>query len=175
MSDSAPSDPYVDAYIALGANLGRPLETLRWAVTEVGLLGEVRGVSKLYRTAPVGGPPGQPDYLNAALCLRTRLPPLELLAALHDAEARAGRERRERWEARVLDLDLILYGHRVEAGPPLTLPHPRAWERAFVLAPLSDLNAGLAHPQTGETVRQALARTDGSGLQAGATDWLRSS
>ncbi|WP_254843088.1 2-amino-4-hydroxy-6-hydroxymethyldihydropteridine diphosphokinase [Deinococcus marmoris] len=172
MSDSAPGDSYVDAYIALGANLGRPLETLRWAVAEVSSLGEVCGVSKLYQTAPVGGPSGQPDYLNAALCLRTRLLPLELLAALHDAEARAGRERRERWEARVLDLDLIVYGNWIEAGPPLTLPHPRAWERAFVLAPLADLNVGLAHPQTGETVGQALARMDGSGLQAEATDWL---
>ncbi len=169
------SDSYVDAYIALGANLGCPLETLRWAVAEVRLLGEVCSVSKLYRTAPVGGPPGQPEYLNAALWLRTSLPPLELLAALHDTEARAGRERRERWEARVLDLDLIVYGNRIEEGPPLTLPHPRAWERAFVLAPLFDLNADLAHPQTGETVGQALARTDGSGLGAVATDWLSSS
>lgn len=164
-----------DAYIALGANLGQPLETLRWAVTEVARLGEVRGVSGLYRTAPVGGPPGQPDYLNAALCLRTDLPPLELMSALHAAEARAGRQRRERWEARVLDLDLIVYGDWVEAGPPLTLPHPRAWERAFVLAPLSDLNPGLASPQTGETVAHALARADRSGLQLQAANWLRPS
>lgn len=161
-----------DAYIALGANLGQPLETLRWAVAEVKELGELRGVSRLYRTDPVGGPPGQPDYLNAALCLKTNLQPAELLAALHEIEARAGRERRLRWEARILDLDLIVYGHRVEAGPPLTLPHPRAWERAFVLAPLADLNPALVHSQTGETVAQALARADQSGLQVAAADWL---
>jgi 2-amino-4-hydroxy-6-hydroxymethyldihydropteridine diphosphokinase len=160
-----------DAYIALGANLGQPLETLRWAVTQVARLGELRGVSGLYHTAPVGGPPGQPDYLNAALWLRTNLPPLDLLGALHATEARAGRERRERWEARVLDLDLIVYGNRVEAGPPLTLPHPRAWQRAFVLAPLSDLNPELTAPQTGETVAQALARADRSGLQLVAAHW----
>ena len=160
------------AYIALGANLGRPLDTLRRAVEEVSRLGEVRGVSALYRTAPVGGPPGQPDYLNAALCLRTSLPPEELLAAVHDTEARAGRERRQRWEARVLDLDLIMYGDRVADGPALTLPHPRAWERAFVLAPLADLNPGLAHPLTGETVRRALARAPQSGVGAGTADWL---
>ncbi|CAM3952093.1 2-amino-4-hydroxy-6-hydroxymethyldihydropteridine diphosphokinase [Deinococcus frigens] len=164
--------PHDDAYIALGANLGQPLATLRWAAAEVARLGEVRAVSKLYRTAPVGGPLNQPDYLNAALCLRTSLSPLELLSALHGTEARAGRERRERWEARVLDLDLILYGSRVEAGPGLTLPHPRAWERAFVLAPLADLNAGLIHPQTGETVAQALARADASGLRVEEADWF---
>ncbi len=164
-----------DGYIALGANLGQPLETLRWAVAQVARLGELRGVSRLYRTAPVGGPPGQPDYLNAALWLQTDRPPLELLSALHDIEARAGRERRERWEARVLDLDLIVYGHRVEAGPSLTLPHPRAWERAFVLAPLADLKPGLTHPLTGETVGEALARADQSGLWAERADWLQSS
>lgn len=162
------------AYIALGANLGRPLDTLRWAVEEVSRLGELRGVSALYRTAPVGGPPGQPDYLNAALGLWTQLSPEALLAALHETEARAGRERRERWEARVLDLDLIVYGRRVLRGPPLTLPHPRAWERAFVLAPLADVAAQLAHPLTGETVAQALARADRSGLRAGEMNWLAS-
>lgn len=161
-----------DAYIALGANLGRPLETLRWAVAEVARLGELCGVSGLYRTAPVGGPPDQPDYLNAALWLRTSLPPEELLAALHDTEARAGRERRQRWEARVLDLNLIVYGHRVADGPALTLPHPRAWQRAFVLAPLADLNPGLAHPLTGETVQRALARVPQAGVGAATADWL---
>ncbi|WP_431308162.1 2-amino-4-hydroxy-6-hydroxymethyldihydropteridine diphosphokinase [Deinococcus arenicola] len=160
-----------NAYIALGANLGQPLETLRWAVAEVAGLGELRGVSRLYRTAPVGGPPGQPDYLNAALWLKTDLQPAQLLAALHEIEAHAGRERRERWEARILDLDLVVYGNRVEAGPALVLPHPRAWERAFVLAPLADLHPALKHPQTGETVAQALARADQSGLQPAAAQW----
>ena len=78
-------------------------------------------------------------------------------------------------EARVLDLDLIVDGHRVEAGPSLTLPHPRAWERAFVLAPLADLQPALAHPLTGETVGEALARADQSGLRAERADWLQSS
>jgi len=103
---------------------------------------------------------------------------MDLLSALHRIEARAGRERRERWEARVLDLDLIVYGNRVEAGPSgpsLTLPHPRAWERAFVLAPLADLQPALAHPLTGETVEAALAGADQSGLWAEQADWLQNS
>ena len=158
------------AYIALGANLGEPLETLRWARGELAALGGLE-ISRLYRTAPVGGPPGQPDYLNAAVRLRASLPPQELLTALHAIEAGAGRVRRERWEARVLDLDLILYGNRVQAGPHLTLPHPRAWDRAFVLAPLADLNPGLCHPVTGEGVREALGRVGLHGVVSAASEW----
>ncbi|GGS32592.1 2-amino-4-hydroxy-6-hydroxymethyldihydropteridine diphosphokinase [Deinococcus knuensis] len=153
-----PPDPTADAYIALGANLGDPLAALRRAAAHLGTLGQVAGVSALYRTAPVGGPPGQPDYLNAAAHLRTTLSAETLLAALHDLEAAAGRERHERWEARTLDLDLITHGDRVSAHPALTLPHPRAWDRPFVLAPLHDLNPDLRHPVTGETVRGALSR-----------------
>jgi 2-amino-4-hydroxy-6-hydroxymethyldihydropteridine diphosphokinase len=160
-----------DAYIALGANLGRPHDTLRWAVGAVARHGELRGVSGLYRTAPVGGPAGQPDYLNAALHLNTALPPHALLSALHELEARAGRERRERWAARLLDLDLIVYDGWVQAGPVLTLPHPRAWERAFVLAPLADLNPELRHPRTGETVAGALERTGTAGVVLERRRW----
>lgn len=158
------------AFIALGANLGEPLPMLRWARGEVARLGTLTGVSRLYRTAPVGGPEGQPDYLNAALKLETTLSPAELLTALHDIEARAGRERRQRWEARVLDLDLILYGDLVsEAGP--VLPHPRAWERAFVLAPLSDLDPLHKHPRTGETVADALAKAEKDGIEVMLDEW----
>lgn len=159
-----------DAFIALGANLGDPLAALQSAVTDLTALGEVRARSALYRTAPVGGPPGQPEYLNAAVHLRTALPPTALLAALHAAEARAGRTRRERWEARVLDLDLILYGDLVQ-DDGLTLPHPRAWDRAFVLAPLHDLNPALAHPVTGETVSAALARVGRGGVVRQEQTW----
>jgi 2-amino-4-hydroxy-6-hydroxymethyldihydropteridine diphosphokinase len=159
------------AFIALGANLGDPLATLRGARGEIGALGQITGVSGLYRTAPVGGPAGQPEYLNAALRLNTRLDPAALLAALHAAEARAGRERRERWAARTLDLDLILYGGVVCALPGLSLPHPRAWDRAFVLAPLADLDPELHSPLTGETVRDALRRVGLVGVVRVAADW----
>ncbi|WP_412027415.1 2-amino-4-hydroxy-6-hydroxymethyldihydropteridine diphosphokinase [Deinococcus yunweiensis] len=152
------------AYVALGANLGRPLDTLAWAVHEVARLGTLRGVSGLYRTAPVGGPDGQPDYLNAVLALETTHAPAELLAGLHALEAQAGRERRERWAARVLDLDLILYDD-VILESPVQLPHPRAWERAFVLVPLADLAPDHQHPLTGESVAEALARIGTAGVQ----------
>ncbi|MFC5849534.1 2-amino-4-hydroxy-6-hydroxymethyldihydropteridine diphosphokinase [Deinococcus petrolearius] len=159
------------AYIALGANLGEPHVALRQAVTGLRDLGTVEAISALYRTAPVGGPPGQPDYLNAALRLGTTLEAAGLLAALHGIEASAGRERHERWEARVLDLDLILYGRQVSADPALALPHPRAWERAFVLAPLADLDPALPHPVTGETAAQALARVGLGGIGRVALNW----
>ena len=159
------------AYVALGANLGDPLATLRWAREVLARLGTVTGVSALYRTAPVGGPAGQPDYLNAVLRLETALSPPDLLAALHGLEAEAGRERRERWEARILDLDLLLYGEEVWATPDLTLPHPRAWDRAFVLAPLADLAPELVHPGTGERVAAALRRVGMAGVTRQAADW----
>lgn len=166
----------VTAWIALGANLGEARTTLQWARAELAQLGAVEAVSALYRTAPVGGPAGQPDYLNAALSLHTELDAPDLLAALHGIEARAGRERRERWEARTLDLDLILYGDLVIHTPALTVPHPRAWERAFVLAPLADLDPLRRHPETGETVAAALVRVeltsgDSDGISRETSDW----
>lgn len=162
------------AFIALGANLGQPLPMLRWAKEELGKLGQITGLSRIYRTAPVGGPAGQPDYLNAVLRLETEYSPPDLMTALHQLEAKAGRQRRERWEARVLDLDLILYdklvsdglitavGLAAKSGP--VLPHPRAWERAFVLAPLADLAPRLKHPQTEITVAGALAKAKQHGI-----------
>ncbi|WP_291426180.1 2-amino-4-hydroxy-6-hydroxymethyldihydropteridine diphosphokinase [Deinococcus sp.] len=157
-------------YVALGANLGQPLPTLRRAKEELSGLGQLTGQSRLYRTVAVGGPAGQPDYLNAALRMETSLAPGPLLAALHKIEDRAGRERHQRWEARVLDLDLIVYGDLVQTGPP-ELPHPRAWERAFVLAPLADLDPELRHPVSGETVAAALARAGLGGIRTLEENW----
>lgn len=158
------------AFIALGANLGDPLQTLQQARREVGRLGKITGVSRLYRTAPVGGPPGQPDYLNAVLRLETALPAADLLTALHAIEAGAGRTRTVRWEARTLDLDLILYGTETSDTPTLTLPHPRAWERAFMLAPLADIAPTQKHPRTGETAADALGRVGLDGIEVSG-DW----
>lgn len=153
------------ALIALGANLGDPRAALRQARGVLADVGEVQATSWLYRSAPVGGPPGQPEYLNAALALLTPLSPQALLLALLGVEALSGRVRLERWGPRLLDLDLIGHGQRALHTPRLTLPHPRAFERAFVLAPLRDVAPGWRHPLTGESVQDALRRADQSGLE----------
>lgn len=132
------------AYVALGANLGRPIDTLKAALTELAGLPAARlsARSSLYRTAPVGLRQ-QPDFINAVACLsiadRRLLPPQALLAALFAIEERFGRQRSVPNAARTLDLDLLLYGEERLHTPQLTLPHPRMHQRAFVLAPLLEI------------------------------------
>jgi dihydroneopterin aldolase/2-amino-4-hydroxy-6-hydroxymethyldihydropteridine diphosphokinase len=134
--------------IALGANLGRVQSTLEAAVRALADLDglQITGVSELFETDPVGGP-DQPVYLNAVVLARTRLTAFGLLTELHSIEAEHGRVRETRWGARTLDLDLIQYGDPelgsevVSQDPELMLPHPRAHERAFVLAPWLALDA----------------------------------
>lgn len=122
------------AVIALGANLGDRIGTLRAAVEAIAGLGTVLATSSAYETEPVGGPE-QPAYLNAVVLLDTSLAPRELLAALQRIEAEHGRTREVRWGARTLDLDIIDIDGLVLDEPDLVLPHPRAHERAFVLVP----------------------------------------
>lgn len=136
----------VPAVVALGGNLGDVRAVLEQAVRDVAAVPgvRVRAVSPLVASDPVGGP-DQPAFLNAVLLAETTIPPARLLAELHAIEARHGRERATRWGPRTLDLDLVQVGRpgtrsEVRAGgSSLTLPHPRAHERAFVLAPWSDL------------------------------------
>src|SRR5262249_15637760 len=131
----------VTAYIALGSNLGDRRDYLDRALQALqehpGI--NVTQVSGYRETAPVGGPPGQSPYLNAAAELRTDLEPNELLRVLLEVERNLGRVREERFGPRTIDLDLLLYGDRVLAGPSLTVPHPRMQERPFVLEPLAEI------------------------------------
>lgn len=147
------------ALIALGSNLGERQELLRGAVRDLAAADAVvvEGVSPAVQSRPVGGPSGQPDYLNAVVRVRTDRPPHDLLALCQRIEADHGRERRERWGPRTLDLDLIDYDGRVLDDPVLTLPHPRAHERAFVLVPWSLLEPGavLGDRPVRELARQA--------------------
>ena len=140
------------AVLSIGSNLGDRLGTLHACVQAIGQLPEtdVLAISPVYQTAPVGGPP-QPDYLNAVLIVATGLPPRDLLAAAHRIESAAGRVRAERFGPRTLDVDIISYGGEVSGDPVLTLPHPRAHERAFVLVPWHDIEPGAtaARPRRG--------------------------
>jgi 2-amino-4-hydroxy-6-hydroxymethyldihydropteridine diphosphokinase len=124
---------------------------------------QVMTVSPVYETAPVGGPP-QPDYLNAVLLARTTLPSRVLLDRLHEVEAAFERVRDVRWGPRTLDIDIITVEGEVSDDPELTLPHPRAYERAFVLAPWHDMDPGAVLPGHG-TVAALLATADRSGIR----------
>jgi 2-amino-4-hydroxy-6-hydroxymethyldihydropteridine diphosphokinase len=153
------------AVLAIGSNLGDRLGTLQECVQAIGGIGdtEVLAVSPVYQTAPVGGPP-QPDYLNAVLIVSTGLAPRDLLEAAHRIEAEAGRVREVRFGPRTLDVDIISYAGEVSTDPVLTLPHPRAHERAFVLAPWHDIDAAAEIPGRG-TVRSLLAGLDSGGVR----------
>jgi dihydroneopterin aldolase / 2-amino-4-hydroxy-6-hydroxymethyldihydropteridine diphosphokinase len=131
--------PLATAYVALGSNLGDRRATLRSAVLS---LPGVRSISGVYETDPVGGPGEQGQFLNMVVELETRLDPYQLLAACRRTELAAGRERLVRWGPRTLDCDVLLYGDVSIDSEELTIPHPRMWERRFVLAPLADIAPG---------------------------------
>lgn len=162
------------AIIGLGGNLGEPLTALRFARRQLGAHGNVEAASSLYRTAPVGGPADQPDYLNAVIFYLPSPPyrePAALLGLLLEIERRQGRSRRIRWQARTLDLDLLAYGDMVVAEPGLQVPHPLMMERAFVLAPLCEVAPQWRHPLTFEPACQALARVGGDGVARTEFTW----
>lgn len=177
----------VPVVIALGANLGAVQATLESAVRQLAAIDgvQVTAVSDLLETDPVGGP-DQPAYLNAVVLARTRLAAFALLTELHRIEADHGRVRETRWGARSLDLDLIQYGDPgsgadlVSNDPELMLPHPRAHERAFVLAPWAGVDAqaqlrvGRAVVPVGELLERAERDGDegeqGAGVRQGP-DW----
>jgi 2-amino-4-hydroxy-6-hydroxymethyldihydropteridine diphosphokinase len=145
---ASPAGPVL-AYVGLGANLGDARATLRQAVSALaGLPGsQMHACSSLYRSAPLDAQ--GPDFLNAAVALRTRLDAQSLLRHLLAIEQRHGRERPYRNAPRTLDLDLLLHGDSVVEAPGLTLPHPRMHLRAFVLAPLLELDPRARVPGQG--------------------------
>lgn len=141
----------VRAYIGIGSNLDNPVAQVQRAFQALDDLPACANIacSPLYRTAPVGGPPGQPDYINAVAALDTVLTADDLLKALQALETVQGRIRAVRWGARTLDLDLLLYGQMTRNDPWLILPHPRLHQRAFVLQPLHDIAPNLTIPGRG--------------------------
>jgi 2-amino-4-hydroxy-6-hydroxymethyldihydropteridine diphosphokinase len=122
------------AVVSIGANIGDPKANLDLALLLLREATEVIAVSSYLQTKPVGGPE-QPDYLNAVALLESELPAKDLLAVLNGIEAAMGRTREIHWGPRIIDLDLIQYGGLLVNDEKLTLPHPRAHERRFVLAP----------------------------------------
>lgn len=159
--DEEPRQP-VTAVIALGSNLGNRHATLQSAIEALaafeGLV--VRVASPVFETSPVGGPAQQQEYLNAVVLARTRLSPLGLLDACQSVEIEHGRQRVVRWGPRTLDVDIVAYGDLVAAGADLEVPHPRAHERPFVLAPwlAADPNGVLPSAAGPRSVAELLAK-----------------
>ena len=157
---------WIPAFVALGSNLDDPPSQVDRAFTALGELPQARLVlrSSLYRTRPFG-PVEQPDFINAAAGLLTRLEPPGLLAQLKALESQLGRERPVvRWGPRRIDLDLLVHGGARIAEPDLEVPHPGISERAFVLVPLAEVAPDLVVPGRGR-VRDLLARVDSSDLE----------
>ena len=138
---------------------------------------QVTGISPLYRTAAWGMADGTPDFLNAVVELETEMGSHELLAALQGIEADHGRIRENHWDSRPLDLDIIDYDGITSADPDLALPHPRAWQRAFVLAPWAALNpnAKLAGAHGGPVASLLAVAPDRNAVQLESEDWMLSS
>jgi 2-amino-4-hydroxy-6-hydroxymethyldihydropteridine diphosphokinase len=150
--------------IAIGSNLGHPAhgsphETCKAAVSAIQNTGcRVQSVSRWYRSVPIPAS-DQPDYVNGAVSLKTKLDPTGLMATLHDIENEFKRVRTAPNAARTLDLDLLVYGNIIREGPesPI-LPHPRMTERAFVLLPVRDIVSDWIHPVSGHSLNTFLRR-----------------
>ena len=142
--------------LAFGSNLGDRHETLNGAWRTLGQTENIEPVrlSPFYETEPAGGPADQPKYINAAGIIRTTLPPMELLELLQKIEAGFGRVRAERWGARTLDIDILLYENRIVELPRLTIPHAEMLHRQFVLEPAGAIAADWIHPLTKKTIAE---------------------
>lgn len=156
------SEPTRRAFLGMGSNVG---DRRRFLADAVEPLAGVVAISPIYETDPVGGPPQEP-YLNIVVELETSLTPRQLLGVAHRLESAAGRVRAERWGPRTLDVDILLVGDLVVDEPDLAIPHPRMWERRFVLAPLADLAPELV-PE------RVLAQADGRVSVVGSLDLPR--
>ena len=163
MTDPAGEAPR--AYLGLGSNLGDRLRYLRDAVATLAAVGPTR-VSPVYETAPLGGPDDQGPFLNVAVELRTDRTARDLLGVCHRLEAAAGRVRDVRWGPRTLDVDVLWVEGTTVDEPDLAVPHPRMWERRFVMAPLHDLAPDLFDDD-------ALAASEGFVDQVGELDTLQ--
>lgn len=167
-----------DVLIGLGSNLGDREGWFRSALHRLdGHTGvDVRAVSPLYETAPVGGPPGQGMFLNACAALESSLDPHALLALMLDVERDAGRVRSVKDAPRTLDLDLLLFDDRVVDEPGLRIPHPAMTERPFVMAPAAALQGDRTHPVLDRTLSELASEHDdaeGIALHAPAGWWSR--
>ena len=139
-------------HLLLGSNLGNRKEILDKAIELIiQKIGIIISQSKDYETKP-WGVTDQPDFLNLAITIHTKLKPLEILEQTQAIENQLGRVRKEKWGARLIDIDLIFYGNEIIDEPNLKVPHPLMQERDFALIPLAEIAPDFVHPVLGETV-----------------------
>jgi 2-amino-4-hydroxy-6-hydroxymethyldihydropteridine diphosphokinase len=149
------SSEAVTAYLCLGSNLGNRQENLDKALDLLSQRMQIRKVSSLYDTEPVGNIE-QPRFLNLVCQINTRLSPEELLTLAKGIELKMGRTPGKRNAPRIIDIDILLYGDSVVETEELEIPHPRIAERAFVLFPLAEIAPGAVHPVNGKTAKEML-------------------
>lgn len=144
--------------ISLGANIGHRELAIDQAISAINASSDVSAChcSSYFETTAAGGPQNQPRFINAVARFETSLKPSDVLNKLFKVEKRLGRTRHQIWEPRVLDLDLLLYDHKIQSDPDLILPHPRMILRRFVLEPACEIAADLIHPQTNWSLQQHL-------------------
>lgn len=151
--------------ISFGANIGDARSTVMYAcqlLQQMLPAGDSVQLSRLYQTPPVGGPSGQSQFINAVAAIRTQLSPWEVWHVIRSIENQLGRERKRRWEARRIDLDILLYDDRLIWTPQLKIPHPRMCMRSFILKPALDVAADWLDPVSRMTLQQLNENLDSS-------------
>ena len=147
------------AYLSLGSNLGDRLYNLSAARFELSKIAKIMiaKVSSVYETPP-WGKEDQPDFLNQVAAIDTTMNPMELLKTIKNIEIKMGRQAREKWGPREIDIDILLYGNAIVYDEQLIIPHPLLRQRLFVLAPLQEIEPGLVFPEDGVTIEEVLSR-----------------
>jgi len=154
--------PPVTAYLALGANLGNRKRNIQNAIAALSTTDgiTIQQISSLLENPAIGGPPESPPFLNAAAEIKTTLGSHALLHRILEIEQSLGRTRRQKWEPRQIDIDLLLYGEEIISSQELVIPHPLMHERRFVLQPLAEIAPEAVHPTLQMTIAGLLQNLD---------------